>query len=112
MSYRSYALATGVIFLVIAVLHMLRVSFGWDATIAQAAVPKWVSWIALLIAGYLAYEGFRVSFSRSIRKETKPALHSGAFGFRFLPLVGLAAHVHCRCNLFFLLRDPFLAAPD
>ncbi len=32
MSYRSYALATGVIFLVIAVLHLLRVIFGWDAT--------------------------------------------------------------------------------
>ena len=61
MSYRCYALATGVIFLVIAVLHLLRVIFGWDATIARAAVPKWVSWIALLIAGYLAYEGFRLS---------------------------------------------------
>ena len=29
MSYRSYALAMGVIFLVIAVLHLLRVIFGW-----------------------------------------------------------------------------------
>ncbi len=61
MSYGSYALATGVIFLVIAVLHLLRVIFGWDATIAGVAVPKWVSWIALLVAGYLASEGFRLS---------------------------------------------------
>ena len=61
MSYRSYALATAVIFLVIAVLHLLRVIFGWDATIARAAVPKWVSCIALLMAGYLAFRRRQVT---------------------------------------------------
>jgi hypothetical protein len=25
------------------------------------AVPMWVSWVALLIAGFLAFEGFRLS---------------------------------------------------
>jgi hypothetical protein len=60
MSRRSYALVTGVIFLVIAILHLLRVIFGWAAIIGGWIMPIWVSWVALVVAGYLAYEGFRM----------------------------------------------------
>ncbi len=60
MNQNSYAIATGIIFFVIAFLHLLRLLYGWDATIAGWAVPKWVSGVALVIAGYLAYEGFRL----------------------------------------------------
>jgi len=59
MSQRAYALVTGVIFLVIGILHLLRIIFGWQAEIAGGAVPMWASWVALVVAGYLSYEGFR-----------------------------------------------------
>ena len=59
MSRRSYALVTGIVFLVIAILHLLRVIFGWKAVIGGWSMPIWVSWVALVVAGYLAYEGFR-----------------------------------------------------
>lgn len=59
MNQRSFNLVTGLIFLVIAVLHLLRIAFGWSAVIGGWAVPEWVSWAAFLVAGYLAYEGFR-----------------------------------------------------
>ncbi len=60
MNGRTYALVTGVVFLVIAVLHLLRLIFGWQAAIGGGSVPMWASWVALLIAGYLMYEGFRL----------------------------------------------------
>ncbi len=60
MNQNTYAIATGIIFFVIAFLHLLRLLYGWDATIAGWSVPKWVSGVALVIAGYLAYEGLRL----------------------------------------------------
>ena len=61
MSHKSYALATCVIFFVIAVLHLLRSILGWEAIVGGWVVPQWVSWAALVVGGYLGYEGFRLS---------------------------------------------------
>lgn len=59
MSHRAYAVTTGLIFLLIAAGHLLRLAFGWKATIAGQSIPTWVSWVAFVIAAYLASEGFR-----------------------------------------------------
>jgi len=59
MNRKTFSLATGAIFAVIAVLHLLRLLFGWDANIGGWSVPRWISWVALVIAGYLAFEGMR-----------------------------------------------------
>ena len=61
MNQKSFNLITALIFLVIAILHLLRIVFGWSAVIGGWEVPQWVSWAAFLVAGYLAYEGFRLS---------------------------------------------------
>jgi hypothetical protein len=42
-----------------AVLHLLRIIFGWAAEIAGVGVPIWASWLALVVAGALAWFGFR-----------------------------------------------------
>jgi hypothetical protein len=60
MSQRLFSLVTGAIFACIALLHLLRIFFGWEAMIGGWVVPAWLSWVALPIAAYLAYEGFRV----------------------------------------------------
>ena len=61
MSQRAYLKAAGSIFLIIAVLHLLRIVFGWNVVFEEWAVPHWLSAVALVVAGYLAYEGFRLS---------------------------------------------------
>ena len=61
MSQKSFSLTAGVIFSLIALLHVLRLVFGWEAIIGGWAVPTWLSWVAMLIAGYLSYQGFRLS---------------------------------------------------
>lgn len=63
MSRKSYALTVGLIFLIIAVLHLLRIISGWGAVIGGWVVPEWVSWMALIIAGFLAFHGLRLSRS-------------------------------------------------
>lgn len=61
MTQRTFSLATAVLFLVIALLHAVRLLRGWQVTIEGAVVPLWVSWIGLVIAAYLAYQGFRLA---------------------------------------------------
>jgi len=48
-----------VLFLIIAVLHLLRIVFGWPAQIGGWSIPVWVSWLALVATGMLAAVGFR-----------------------------------------------------
>ena len=41
-------------FALVALAHVLRLAYGWEVTIAGAAVPMWVSIPALVVAGGLA----------------------------------------------------------
>ncbi len=61
MTQRTFSLVTAVLFFLIGLLHAVRLLRGWQVTLAGAVVPIWISWIALAIAAYLAYEGFRLA---------------------------------------------------
>ena len=61
MSQKTFLLTAGVIFALIALGHILRVVFALEWTVQGQAIPMWASWLALLIAGYLAYEGLCLS---------------------------------------------------
>ena len=58
MKQEAYLLVTSSIFALIALLHALRLFYGWKVTMGEGTVPVWVSWVGLLIAGYLACQGF------------------------------------------------------
>jgi hypothetical protein len=60
MNQRAFVLLTSSIFALIALLHALRLIYGWDVTIGEWTVPVWVSAVGFLIAGYLALEGSRL----------------------------------------------------
>ena len=60
MDQKAFSLSAGIIFSLIALLHLLRVAFGWEAILEGWMVPMRVSWVAILIAAYLAYQGFRL----------------------------------------------------
>jgi hypothetical protein len=57
MDQKTFALLTGIIFALVALLHLLRIYMGWSAVIGGWTVPMWVSWLALVVAGGLAYFG-------------------------------------------------------
>ena len=69
MTQRTFFLIAAAVFSLIALGHAIRLLFGWQVTIGHVVVPLWVSWIGLAIAGYLAYEGFKLT--RRIRRELK-----------------------------------------
>ena len=59
MNKENYFKLSGAIFVVIALLHAARIFYGWDAMIYGWSVPAWLSWVVLVVAGYLGYQGIR-----------------------------------------------------
>ena len=64
MTPKGYATTSGIIFLLVALAYLLRVIVGWEFHVGGWDVPSWVSLIAVALAGYLSYTGFRIA-SRS-----------------------------------------------
>jgi len=58
MSQRTFSITAAVVFLLIAVGHLLRVIFGVSFVVHGIPVPMWASLIATVFTGFLAYEGF------------------------------------------------------
>jgi len=61
MSQKAFNWTVAPIFLAILVLHILRLVYGWEAVIGGVAIPMWASWVALVVAGYLAYEAITLA---------------------------------------------------
>jgi hypothetical protein len=59
MTQKSYNLVTGVLFIVIGSLHLLRSIVGWDAVVGGVEIPLWISWVVVVLAAYLAYYGIK-----------------------------------------------------
>jgi hypothetical protein len=58
MKQGTFNRLAGAIFLLVAILHALRIFLGWEAVIAGWSVPMWASWTALALAGFLACSAF------------------------------------------------------
>ena len=61
MDQKTFSVVAGVVFAVVAVLHLLRIYMNWPVVIANWSVPMWVSWVGLVIAGGLAFFGLRLA---------------------------------------------------
>ena len=61
MTHKIFFRVTGGIFLIITLVHLTRLVYGWSAVINGWQVPLWVSWIGVLLAGYLAYTALKFS---------------------------------------------------
>ncbi len=58
MSHRAFSLTAGVVFSLIAIGHLVRVALGATVVVEGIAIPIWPSILAVLVMGYLGFEGF------------------------------------------------------
>ena len=63
MDKNQSLMIAAVIFGLIALLHLLRAIFSWPASIGTFNVPAWLSYIAVVVAGYLAWHMYSASKS-------------------------------------------------
>lgn len=63
MDKNQLLMLASAIFGLIALLHLIRSIFSWPASIAGFNVPLYFSYIAVLVAGYLAWHMYNASKS-------------------------------------------------
>lgn len=51
---KPFTLLAVLIFVLVAVAHLLRLVYGWEVTVNRVAIPAWASVLGLGIAGALA----------------------------------------------------------
>ena len=61
MKNEMYVRVSGIIFLIVGVVHAARSLYGWEANIGAWMVPMWVSWAATVIALFLASAAWRLA---------------------------------------------------
>lgn len=71
MSNKEYYRFVSLIFFVIAIAHAVRAIYGWDAVIGGVEIPIWCSWVAVALAGYLAFRGFSMVNHLSTTTQAK-----------------------------------------
>ena len=60
MSRKAYLSISGSIFGLVALLHLLRVIYGFRFQVGPFQPPLWASWGGLIIAGLLCVWAFRL----------------------------------------------------
>lgn len=60
MSDRTYLITSAVIFVLVAMFHLVRIVNHWSVQIGVTAVPLWGSWLGLLISVALSVWAFRL----------------------------------------------------
>jgi hypothetical protein len=66
MDPRAFSILVGIIFALVALLHLARIIMGWPILISDWSVPMWVSWIGFIVAGGLAF----FALSLGVRNES------------------------------------------
>ncbi|OGI59500.1 hypothetical protein A2814_03125 [Candidatus Nomurabacteria bacterium RIFCSPHIGHO2_01_FULL_38_19] len=61
MIKNNFVFVVSAVFLIIGVIHVLRVFGGWEVQIENSVIPMWVSWVAVIVAFYLSFQGFRLA---------------------------------------------------
>jgi hypothetical protein len=60
MNTKTYAITSGVIFFLVALLHLIRLVWQWPVIIGDWYVPAWVSVVGVIVAGFLSLQGLRI----------------------------------------------------
>lgn len=63
MAYRTYCAVSGVLFSLVALMHLLRVIYNTPVIIDAYDVPMALSWIGFLVPAALALWAFRIAHS-------------------------------------------------
>jgi hypothetical protein len=61
MNNKTYFKVTGLVFLIVFVLHALRLFKGWEVSVGGTMLPMAVSYVGLVVAGCLAYYGLKAN---------------------------------------------------
>ncbi|MEE9441433.1 MAG: hypothetical protein V3V99_02045 [candidate division Zixibacteria bacterium] len=59
MDRKKYCIASGTVFGLVAILHLVRAILGWPFQVGDWMVPIWISYVGFMAAGFLSIWAFR-----------------------------------------------------
>ena len=65
MSQKTFSWITGILFIVISAVHLVRSILGWEVTFNGWSVPNGVSVVLFLVTAFLAYSAFNLDSGSS-----------------------------------------------
>jgi hypothetical protein len=60
MSQKTFSWLTGILFIIISAIHLVRSILGWDISFNGWVLPIGVSVVIFLITAFLAYSAFNI----------------------------------------------------
>ncbi len=69
MNQQYFNYITGIIFVVMGVLHFVRSVLGWNVIVQGVAIPVGISVLIFVLLGALAYRAFSLPVSKTHSKE-------------------------------------------
>lgn len=57
MTKTTYISVVSILFLIVGVVHIMRIINGWDVNIGGYDVPLFASWIGAIVTLYLSFQG-------------------------------------------------------
>lgn len=64
MKEKTYFIVSAIVFAALAVLHIIKLAYGWTMQLGNVVVPVWASWVCLAITGYLSYAALRLELGK------------------------------------------------
>lgn len=61
MGIKAYCAVSGILFTLVALVHLLRIVFEMPIRVDETDVPMMVSWVGLVVPGGLAFWAFQLS---------------------------------------------------
>lgn len=58
MTTKAYLIVSTLIFALVAVVHVIRLTLGWPVVLGTLSIPLWVSLLAILVSASVALWGF------------------------------------------------------
>ena len=58
MTEHAFSLTAGIVFLLVALGHLVRLILGTTVVVQGLAIPLWASAVAFVVTAFLSYEGF------------------------------------------------------
>jgi len=59
MNNKSYFKFSSLLFLIIAIVHLARLIYGWEVVLGETMIPVWASWVAVIVGAYMAWQGYK-----------------------------------------------------
>ena len=60
MTKKHFVYLASVIFLIMGIVHIVRLLVGWQVQIAGFMVPMWIYWLEAFVFLYLSFVGFKI----------------------------------------------------